>query len=40
MDSNHLIVPIKVQALVIDDIVKDKTGAVKKGDVPSGQPRP
>ncbi len=33
MDSNHLIVPIKVQALVIDDIVKDKTSAVKKGDV-------
>ena len=30
MDSNHLLVPIKVQALVIDDIVKDKTSAVNK----------
>src|ERR1044071_3655942 len=31
MDSNYLIVPIKVQALVIDDIVKDMSGAIDKG---------
>lgn len=31
MDSNHLLVPIRVQALVIDDVVKNKTGAVDKG---------
>jgi hypothetical protein len=31
MDSNHLLVPIKVQALVIDDVVKNKTSAVNKG---------
>ncbi|HET8783327.1 MAG TPA: hypothetical protein VFM63_12965 [Pyrinomonadaceae bacterium] len=28
MDSQHLLVPIKVQALVIDDIVIKKTGAI------------
>jgi hypothetical protein len=33
MDSNHLLVPLRVQALVIDDVVKDKTGAVDKGGV-------
>src|SRR6185503_19621818 len=33
MDSNHLIVPIKVQALVIDGQFKDKTAAVDKGGV-------
>jgi len=31
MDSNHLIVPIKVQALVIDDLVKDLSGVVESG---------
>ena len=31
MDSNHLIVPIKVQALVIDGEFKDKTAVVNKG---------
>ncbi|HYJ87821.1 MAG TPA: hypothetical protein VEW46_17285, partial [Pyrinomonadaceae bacterium] len=29
MDSKHLLVPIKVQALVIDDIVFDKRGVVE-----------
>lgn len=29
MDSQHLLVPIKVQALVIDDIVTKKTGAIE-----------
>ena len=29
MDSQHLLVPIKVQALVIDDIVIKKTGAIE-----------
>ena len=29
MDSQHLLVPIKVQALVIDDIVIDKSGAIE-----------
>src|ERR1041384_1948336 len=33
MDSNHLIVPIKVQALVIDGDFKAKTAAVDKGGV-------
>jgi len=33
MDPNHLIVPIKVQALVIDGQLKDKTAAVDKGGV-------
>ena len=33
MDSNHLIVPIKVQALVIDGQFKDKTAVVDKGGV-------
>ncbi len=29
MDSKHLLVPIKVQALVIDDIVFDKRGVIE-----------
>ena len=29
MDSQHLLVPIKVQALVIDDIVIKRSGVVK-----------
>lgn len=29
MDSNHLLVPIKVQALVIDDLVIDKSGVIE-----------
>ena len=29
MDSQHLLVPIKVQALVVDDIVIKKTGAIE-----------
>ena len=29
MDSQHLLVPIKVQALVIDDIVFQKRGVVE-----------
>ena len=32
MDSNHLLVPIKVQALVIDDLVIKRRGAIQKGD--------
>ncbi|HEX6716020.1 MAG TPA: hypothetical protein VF088_02850 [Pyrinomonadaceae bacterium] len=32
MDSNYLLVPIKVQALVIDDLVINKSGAIKSGD--------
>src|SRR5690242_18057487 len=32
MDSQHLLVPIKVQALVIDDIVIQKAGAIKFDD--------
>lgn len=29
MDSNHLLVPIKMQALVIDDLVIDKSGVIE-----------
>ena len=32
MDSQHLLVPIKVQALVIDDIVINRSGVVKNTD--------
>src|ERR1041385_5912576 len=32
MDSQHLLVPIKVQALVIDDIVIDKRGVIQLDD--------
>ena len=32
MDSQHLLVPIKVQALVIDDIVIARSGVVKNSD--------
>ena len=31
MDSQHLLVPIKVQALVIDDIVIQKAGVIQIG---------
>src|SRR6185369_3606560 len=32
MDSNNLLVPIKVQALVIDDLVIKRSGVIQKGD--------